>query len=248
MNIFPPFDVVARTALLPVLLWQGWRIRRTALILPEASGVRSGISGQGAPLRLLIVGDSSAAGVGVENQSDALCGQILKHLTPHFKVTWRLIAKTGATSKSTLDMLKADRVTNTDQFDAVVLALGVNDAVRLRPIKTWMRSHRLLRNFLTSQFGARLFVIPGVPPVSQFPALTPILRWTLGTHAKRLDKALAADLRSEPSIEYVPFDLLLDIQNMAVDGYHPNAKGYAYCGQMAATRILRRYLENQSDS
>ena len=248
MGLLPPRDVIARIVLLPVLLWQGLRIRRTALVLPEADGPRFGVAGQGRPLRLLVVGDSSAAGVGVEQQDDALVGQTLKHLTPHFEVTWRLIAVTGATTKSTLAMLKADRLQNTDRFDAVVVALGVNDAVRLRPIKTWVRRARAVREMLKTQYGAKLLVIPGVPPISDFPALTPLLRWTLGEHAKRLDKALAEDLRDEPAIEYVPFNLRLDVRNMAVDGYHPNEAGYAYCGKMASARILAHFHEETSDS
>ena len=56
----------------PLLLWQGRAVRARALKLPEAAGPREGREGQGAPaLRLLVVGDSSAAGVGVEHLAQA---------------------------------------------------------------------------------------------------------------------------------------------------------------------------------
>ncbi|MEM8598518.1 MAG: SGNH/GDSL hydrolase family protein, partial [Bacteroidota bacterium] len=56
----------------PVLLAQGKRVRRVALKLPEPPGDRESTVGNGPPLRLLVVGDSSAAGVGAETQDDAL--------------------------------------------------------------------------------------------------------------------------------------------------------------------------------
>ena len=67
-------------ALLPVLVFQGVKVRKNTPRLLEASGDREGIIGQGQPLSLLILGDSAAAGVGVESQSEALSGAILQAL------------------------------------------------------------------------------------------------------------------------------------------------------------------------
>ena len=64
----------------PLLLWQGRRVRRDTPKLPEAEGPRDGIAGAdrpGRPLRLLIVGDSSAAGVGASVQDEALAGRLV---------------------------------------------------------------------------------------------------------------------------------------------------------------------------
>ncbi len=52
-------------ALAPLLLWQGRHVRRVTPRLPEAAGPRAGTTGHGPPLRLLVLGDSAAAGVGV---------------------------------------------------------------------------------------------------------------------------------------------------------------------------------------
>lgn len=243
MAFFPPLDIVARVVLFPVLAWQGLCVRRAVQELPEAEGPREGVSGEGLPLRLLIVGDSSAAGVGVVEQKDALSGQTVQRLATQFQVSWRLIAKTGATCQSTLEMLQADRALGSDQFDVVVIALGVNDAVRLRRTQLWLRRHRKLRRYLEAHYGVARLIVPGVPPVVSFPALTRLLRWVLGAHARRLDSALADDLTKEPNVEHIPFDLPLTDENMARDGYHPNEGGYAYCATMAATRIFQCFGE-----
>ncbi|WP_236040775.1 hypothetical protein [Marinobacter nauticus] len=54
------------TALLfPVLLYQGKRTRRVTPRLPEATGDYAGQYGEGEPVfRLLVLGESTAAGVG----------------------------------------------------------------------------------------------------------------------------------------------------------------------------------------
>lgn len=45
----------------PLLLYQGFRVRRNILLLPEPPGERTGTAGSGPLLRLLVTGDSAAA-------------------------------------------------------------------------------------------------------------------------------------------------------------------------------------------
>ena len=66
-------------SLAPLLLVQGRWVRRRTPLLPEPPGPRAGVIGQGPVLRLLIVGDSSAAGVGVAHQAQQV---ILSALPP----------------------------------------------------------------------------------------------------------------------------------------------------------------------
>ena len=99
------FDHAVRAALSPILIAQALGVRRMAQSLPEAAGPRSGQLGAGPPLRLRIIGDSSAAGVGVRTQSDALAGQVAHNLAGHFSCHWAVDAYTGATTRSTLARL-----------------------------------------------------------------------------------------------------------------------------------------------
>src|SRR5439155_419110 len=77
---------LAKLALLPLLVAQGRHVRATALKLPEAAGERHGVAGSGrVALRVLIVGDSSAAGVGVGTQDEAFAGQLAQALVRHLQ-------------------------------------------------------------------------------------------------------------------------------------------------------------------
>lgn len=237
MRRLPPVDVLARVPLAPVMLLMGAHIRRNALILPEATGPRRGQAGQGPELRVLIVGDSSAAGVGVSQLDDALSGQIVKTLSKHHHVTWQLVAKTGLTTKAVTQMLKAEP---DGSFDVAVLALGVNDAVRLVPLARWRSRQASLRRFLRARFGVQHILVTAVPPLEYFPALPSLLRWILGSHAQRMDTTLVCDLAKEPDTEHVKIDMPFSREAMASDGYHPSAVTYALWGQTMAKKILKK--------
>ena len=70
-------------ALAPLVLPQVVMARRFSRTLPEPAGPRAGRTGEGPPLRLLVAGDSSAAGVGVAWQDQALTGRLVRRLAQY---------------------------------------------------------------------------------------------------------------------------------------------------------------------
>ncbi len=68
-------SLALKLMLAPLLVAQAVATRRRAPLLPEAQGrARRRVGGGADALRLLIAGDSSAAGVGVARQDQALAG------------------------------------------------------------------------------------------------------------------------------------------------------------------------------
>jgi lysophospholipase L1-like esterase len=228
-------DIGLRLALSPVLLMQAVRVRSRALQLPEASGPREGISGSGPELSLVILGDSSAAGVGVDHQDQALTGQLTALLSQEFTLNWRLIAKTGATTGSTLKHLEGY---TGSPVDVVVTALGVNDVTHAVPFAVWRKRQQALLMRIDQLFAPRILYMSGVPPLGQFPILPQPLRWTLGKQAARFDLALADSLRDETHRHHMPFDLPLNPTQMAIDGFHPGPEIYALWAKETASRII----------
>lgn len=219
-----PTDTALKIALAPLLLAQGLRVRARALKLPEAAGPRRGDCGDGAPLRLLIVGDSSAAGVGAATQAEALAGQLAAGLAATHRLHWRLVAHTGATTADTIARLAAE---DAERFDLAVTALGVNDVTRAVPLARWLEGQARLRALLASRFGVRHVVCSGLPPMGAFPALPQPLRAILGQTARRFDTALARALAPDPKATHVTFKMALTPDLMAEDGFHPSPAGYA---------------------
>ncbi len=226
----------AKLALAPVLIVQGRRVRRLALRLPEAAGARAAVAGSGArPLRLLIVGDSATAGVGVARQRDALAGRLAAHLssrlgTETHRVHWRLVARTGATTADALVLLDETARARRLQADVAVVGLGVNDVTGQVPPARWLRTLETLVQRLEQRHGVQLTVVSGLPPMHLFPALPQPLRWFLGATARRHDRALHAWARSRPATVVAPMPALTDPALMAADGFHP---GPAACNVWA---------------
>jgi lysophospholipase L1-like esterase len=156
-----------------VLLAQGRHVRRTVRVLPEPEGRREGDAGSGPLLRLLIAGDSAAAGVGAPTQGEALSGQLAVSLAPAFRVQWKLLAFTGATTADLIDRLQQ---TPAAELDVVVTSLGVNDVTGRRSLDDWRRQQGQLVALLRDKFAARRILLSGLPPMHRFPALPQPLR------------------------------------------------------------------------
>jgi lysophospholipase L1-like esterase len=228
-------DGLVTVILSPVLLFQAIHLRHRALRLPEADGPRHGVVGDGPPLRILIIGDSSAAGVGAPTQDAALAGQLATALCPEHRVSWKLIASTGATTPTTLAALKAGTL---PAADIVLVILGVNDVTRGGPMVRWLATHARLRALLRDKTGARRLYISQIPPLGAFPLLPDPLRWLLGRRALRFDAALHAALQTEADTIYVPLPDTLDPGDMAEDGFHPGPVIYAEWAKEMARRII----------
>ena len=227
--------LLTQILLAPVQIPQAIGVVRRALNLPEAAGPRSGRLGKGTPMNLLIIGDSSAAGVGVETQDQALAGQLTQALSNDFDLTWHVHARTGATTKSTLASLQKSPPF---RADIIVVALGVNDVTHAVPFPLWRRSQcALLAHLIATHAPAQIYMT-GIPPIGQFPLLPNPLRRSLGRQAQRFEHAQAATLERVPKATHVAMDLPMDTSLMAEDGFHPGPEIYALWGKEMASRIL----------
>lgn len=226
---------LAGIALGPLLLLQGRAVRRRIPVLPEPSGPREGVSGAGPSLRLLVTGDSAAAGVGVEHQDRALLGHLVRGVAAGRRVEWRLVARTGARTAGTRDALDG---LDASAFDVAVVSVGLNDVIGGSALETWRAQHAALRRMLRDRFEVSHVFVCGLPPIGRFTALPQPLRWYLGGRAARFDEALRADVQAEPTSSFFGFDFAADAGDLASDGFHPGPAVYAAWGAGLAGCIL----------
>lgn len=216
----------------PLLLAQALWVIARAQRLPEAEGDRTGVAGEGPPLRLLVLGDSSAAGVGVQHQRDALAGRLVARLATDRAVSWTLVAKSGATTVSTLKTL-ADHPDDT--FDVAIVALGVNDTKNGVSEHAWCTKYAMILSTLETRFGVTRICASGLPPMGHFPLLPRPLRTVLGRRAERFDQRLREVADASGNVAYVPLDFPMDANLMASDGFHPGPQVYdAWAARVAA--------------
>jgi lysophospholipase L1-like esterase len=230
-----------KLALSPLLLWQGRGVRMRALRLPEAEGGRVGVAGTGPVcLRVLIVGDSSAAGVGAPTQAQALAGRLSEALAQRLRgaIAWQLVAQTGHTTRDAVDALKRQPL---HPADVMVTALGVNDVVAQVSPRRWLADLDKLNWLARRRAGVRCSVHSSVPPMQSFPLLPQPLRWILGADAKRFNRALAAWVADRPDRLMLPLPFADPHDSpgrlMAEDGFHPGPAIYALWAEQLAGKI-----------
>ena len=232
--------------LFPFLIVQGYKVKKNTLRLPEPQGERKGQSSEidshhKDEISILILGDSAAAGVGVDEQSDALSGHIVEGLSERHNIRWQLEAKTGYTSAQ---LIKHTQDLNNQHFDIVITSIGVNDVTKLTSAKTWMSYQRKLYRLINEKFSPKMMIVTGVPPMNHFPALPNPLAWLFGQYAKAMNKNLAQFVRKTENMYLIEYDFeqyrALNL-SMAIDGFHPSREVYQYWANQIVECILMNY-------
>lgn len=229
-------DTLLLITLAPILVWQGRRVRQHTLRLPEAAGERHGHLGQGRQLRVLVLGDSSAAGVGVSSQDSALAGQLAEQLSGQYQVAWQLLAQSGITSAQLLKQLQDAAA---QDYDCAVLAIGVNDVTARTSDALWLSQLESLRETLSTNFKVQHVFISAIPPMQHFTALPWPLSGYLGRRARRLNRLTAELAEQSGGLTFMAIDLGADPQMLAADGFHPSADAYTLWAEQVAGLIKR---------
>ena len=232
---------ILKILLAPVLIYQGKQVRQQTPRLPEARGLRKGTQGAGKKrIRLLILGDSAAAGVGVAHQSQSLSGQTLACFGSEYTMDWELIARTGATTAGTIEYVESLPPT---VFDVVVTSLGVNDVKAGVSANRWVTQQKELITLMREKFMVRHFILSAVPPMELFPALPWPLNRYLGLWAAQLNRSVNEWLKTQPDCEFMAFNLPMDQSLMAEDGFHPGPALHTIWGKEIFDRIARQWQE-----
>jgi lysophospholipase L1-like esterase len=231
-------DIATRIALGPLLIAQANRLRRTALELPEPHGPRSGKVGRGDPvLRLLVAGDSSAAGVGARSQREALALPLAQRLTQRLggAVRWQLVAESGLTSEGVLQRLIRARP---EQSDVALIVVGVNDITKDVPLAFALRQRQHIADWLHVHAGVRHVVFPALPEMETFPAVPRPLAWYAGQAARRNNRAQARWAAKQTLVSHVVMDGVARRDLFCEDGFHPSSALYARVADRLTEHII----------
>lgn len=243
-------------ALAPVYLYQGMKLKKTALRLPEAEGERRGrltlaskdnSSEDKATLNLMLLGDSSAAGVGVSSQQQALAGQLLEQLKqlPQIQqkfsqLEWSLHATSGHTSFDALRRLYVLPKPAT-AVDIMIVMIGVNDTTANTSTSKWEQQLREIIGLSKRKFGAKHIIFPCLPPMQNMPAIPSPLNKLMGYKTQLMNEKLIQVCDHYDEVLALQFDLEnTDLQNQnffAEDGFHPNSAAYLLLAEKLATTI-----------
>jgi len=227
---------VFTTALLaPLLLLQARKAVRRAPRLPSPRGPSQGVAGAGDPCRrLLVIGESTAAGIGAAEHARALPGFLAADMAGRLggTVAWTVRAQSGATARRVLnEMLPPGQ----EPFDLIVLTVGINDLFDRRTLREWEADLLRLIDALTREHGNTRVIVSGMPPVHRIPAIPQPLRFVVAGRARAMDQ-ITRQVSAARGAAYVPISMARASgrELFAPDGFHPSEAGYRAWAQAIA--------------
>ena len=229
--------------LLPFMYFQGKRIIGSVPILPDAEGPRGIVPGSaGRSLRLLVIGESTMSGVGVATHEQGFTGALARTLGAGWgaKVQWRVYARSGFT----LRRLKAEvlPLIEETETDLIVVGMGGNEAFKMNTPAGFRRDMQAVIDDLRARFGPDVpIAFPNMPPIKEFPAFTPLIKFTLGNMVEYFGEELADLIKDQPNLHYnarvIRLNEWTEALNMAndpsaffSDGVHPSGLTYTTWG------------------
>ncbi|WP_173434266.1 SGNH/GDSL hydrolase family protein [Allosalinactinospora lopnorensis] len=210
-------------------------IGRTPWTAPKVNGIYG--SGDGTPLSLVMMGDSTAAGFaltdGLQTPGSLLASGI--SAIAERPVRLRNVAVVGATSKNL--PTQVERVRGTDA-DVAIVFIGANDVIhRMRPADSVRHLQNAVRELIDMGIAVVVGTCPDLGTVEH-------IGWPLSYIARRASRQLAAGqtiAAVEAGGRTVSLGTLLSDEfhsypddMFGPDRFHPSARGYAH----AATAVL----------
>jgi lysophospholipase L1-like esterase len=195
--------------------------------------LRASVGRAGAPpLRLVLLGDSSALGVGVDRLTDTIGGQLAQLLAQAGPAGSRrvLLSSVGVSGSRSTDLAtQVARALLGERPDVAVILVGANDATGLRrPGEAAAYLGAAVRRLRDA--GVEV-VVGTCPDLGAVRAIAPPLRQVVGWLGRRVAQAQVLAVREAGGVvvdlaaETGPV-FRADAGTLCYDGFHPSADGY----------------------
>lgn len=225
----------------PLLFLQGAITRWKVGVLPDAQGPTTGVYGSDLnPVNLLVIGESTVAGLGARNHELALVGQFAKYLSGHIEhsVAWEVIGRNGVTARRTIDELVP--LVPDKTFDYILLGIGGNDVMKLSSPRRWRHDMLELIGIMRDRNPEAVIFISNCPMVIYTDAIPPPSKNLLWELSKMHDANIKEFTRDLERVFYYPQPVEVRLEGFFADGIHPSEQGYSDW----ARAMIKYFTEN----
>jgi lysophospholipase L1-like esterase len=174
--------------LLPVVAAEALWVRLVTRGAPPAAGPTTGTVGDasGPLVRIGVLGESPAAGCGVDTHDNGFPGSFARELVARTgrPVQWEVVGQDAATARRIRYRLLPQLG---DDLTLAVLIAGTNDVLSRRAPEQWGDDLAAIVDDLTER--AEHVVVTGVPPFEAFPSLPTTLGRYLAQRGAAIDEA-----------------------------------------------------------
>jgi len=206
---------------LPFLIFQAIRIRKMRALPPAIS--ENLVLGNG-NRKLLILGESTAAGVGASTPEFTLAGHLFQHFGPDFQV--KNLGKNGLRIGQVTPHFAEELNSIQGTFEGIFLFLGANDCFKLTNPKSFRIELEKLILLLKERFSPNWIYLADIPPVQLFPAFTKPLQYFLNSQRAFLQKEMISISQNQKDILFDKITLDINSDFFASDLIHPSDAGY----------------------
>jgi len=213
---------------LPVYVWQGAGVRlRTRRMRPAAGPVIDRVPGKGEPVRLLVLGDSSAASVGIARTDGGLAAGLAPLIAAATgrPVEWRAAGFNSATAGQLRDFVVPNLAH--EPWTHIVVSVGTNDAKNFHTVRRFKREFGGLVYALRARWPqAHIFWSP-VIDMACVPALPALLGRLLEIRAGLLNRMGERLCRERGVTAAARLPVEDPSTGFCQDGFHASEAGYA---------------------
>lgn len=197
----------------------------------------------GSTLRMVMLGDSTVAGVGAPTAGGSLPVQTAQRVAD---ATGRPVSVTGlgVSGARTLDVIEEQAVLLDGDADVVVIVIGSNDTTHATPPWRIDDQTRQMIDAVRRNAPDAAVVLGGVPLFGSADALAQPLRWVVDQYAKVVRSA-QQQVATEAGITFVNIAVEASPrfrgvpEAMSSDGFHPAPVGYGFWADALAEGITR---------
>lgn len=222
----------------PLFWLQGIFLRRIVLRLPTPTDDPYGcFEGKKNKFKILGLGESPMAGVGISKYSETLTGLTSNRLNKlmDIHVNWRIIAQNGLTIKKLNQLIREESPLD---IDLIIVSIGGNDVFNLTPPWVWERNLDSFVNYFVRGEKTPIIIFSPVPCVGRFPAIPNPLRLAFGYWESILQKSLTIIMNSKRDV-YLLKDRFPDGKKYFLnDGIHPSKLAYKLWSERLASKAI----------
>lgn len=208
----------------PMLYFQGKKLRQKISRLPSHAEFLALKSNKNSP-NVLIIGESTAAGVGASKPETTFAYQIHLQLSEEYSIY--NLGKNGLKAERLKRLLLHGKQELSPQIQTAVILIGANDCFKFTPPSKFQKELKAFVKLLIETYSIEKVIIPTVPPVHQFPALPWIIRFFLGWHRTMLIREIQQLEKGISQLKYKAVEEKFKASYFADDGIHPSDLGYA---------------------
>ena len=211
----------------PVYAWQGIGVRlRTERMLPAQGPVMHSIPGKQPGIALLVLGDSSAASVGIGKSEDGLAAQLATQLSEKTgqAVKWRAAGFSSATAGQIRDHVIPNLAA--EPWTHIVLSIGTNDAKNFHTVSRFKKDFGGMLYALRAKWPEARIVWSPIVDVKRMPALPGMMSSILEVRAGAFNRMGQRLCNERGAVATTRLPIRDPQAGFSSDGFHASEAGY----------------------